>query len=77
MEGALSAIGAVVTAVITCLALWFAAALFFPDGHVAIMPALMAVAAFLVLQKKKMGVVPLILLCGMMNLMIRALTPTF
>jgi chromate transporter len=77
MEGALSAIGAVVTAVITCLALWFAAALFFPGGHVAMMPAPMAVAAFLVFQKKKMGVVPLILLCGLMNVIIRALTPLF
>lgn len=77
MEGALSAIGAVVTAVITCLALWFAAALFFPGGHVAMMPVPMAVAAFLVFQKKKMGVVPLILLCGLMNVFIRALTPLF
>ena len=77
MEGALSAIGAVVTAVITCLALWFAAALFFPGGHVAMMPVPMAVAAFLVFQKKKMGVVPLILLCGLMNVFIRTLTPLF
>lgn len=77
MEGALSAIGAVVTAVITCLAIWFAAALFFPGGHLAMMPGPMALAAFLVFQKKKMGVVPLILLCGLMNVMIRALTLPF
>jgi len=77
MEGALSAIGAVVTAVITCLAIWFAAALFFPGGHLAMMPGSMALAAFLVFQKKKMGVVPLILLCGLMNVMIRALTLPF
>jgi chromate transporter len=75
--GALSAIGAVVTAIIICLVLWFAAALFFPRGHVAIMPVLMAVAAFLVFQQKKMGVFPLIVLCGVMNVLIRALIPPF
>jgi chromate transporter len=74
MVGALSSIGAVMTAVISCLALWFAGALFLPEGHLSLFPLLMATGAFLLIQAKKIDIVPLILLCGIANVLIRAAT---
>ena len=71
MAGALAAIGAVVTAVITCLALWFSEALFLPAGRFAALPLVLAMIAFRLLQSKKAGVVPIILLCGIANVLIR------
>jgi chromate transporter len=77
MAGALAAIGAVVTAVITCLALWFSEALFLPAGHFAALPLILALISFLLLQAKKVGVVPLILICGIVNVLIRGIAPSF
>lgn len=77
MGGALAAIGAVVTAVITCLALWFSEALFLPAGHFAALPLVLALISFLLLQAKKVGVVPLILLCGIANVLTRIIAPSF
>jgi chromate transporter len=71
MAGALASIGAVVTAVIICLALWFSEALFLPAGHFAVLPLVLATIAFLLLQTKKADVVPIILLCGIANVLIR------
>ena len=70
--GALSAIGAVVTAVIIHLALWFAGSLFFPHGTLrglAVTPILLSLVAFLVLQYGKIGMVPVILLSGMIAML--------
>lgn len=68
MAGALSVIGAVVTAVIAKLALWFAASLFFPatSGGVVFRwaPLAMAVAAWILLRSKRLGMIPVILLGG-------------
>ena len=77
MAGALAAIGAVVTAVITCLALWFSEALFLPAGRFAILPLVLALIVFLLLQTKKVGIVPLILLCGIANALIHLFAPPF
>jgi hypothetical protein len=77
MAGALAAIGAVVTAVITCLALWFSEALFLPAGQLAVLPLILALISFLLLQAKKVGVVPLILLCGIANVLTRVIVPPF
>lgn len=76
MGGALAAIGAVVTAVITCLALWFSEALFLPAGRFAALPLALALLAFLLLQTKKLGVVPIILICGIVNVLIRVIAPS-
>lgn len=74
VAGALSAIGSVVTAVIAYLACWFAGNLFFPHGiswlrfgslpHIAWIPLILAVLVFVLLESKKIGIVPLILLAG-------------
>lgn len=67
IAGALAAIGAVVTAVIAKLALWFAASLFVtmtPAGFVfRWIPFAMAVAAWLLLRNR-IGMIPTILLAG-------------
>jgi chromate transporter len=68
MAGALSAIGAVVTAVIAKLALWFAASLFFlgTSGGITFrwVPMVMAVTAWLLLRSGRLGIIPVILLGG-------------
>ena len=67
VAGALAAIGAVVTAVIAYLALWFAWSLFFPSGtlsSVAWTPLTISLIAFFMLQSKRIGIVLLILLFG-------------
>lgn len=74
VAGALTAIGAVVTAVIAHLAIWFAANLFFPDGSlgsIAILPILMALGAFLTLQCKRIGIIPVILLSGVIGIVMK------
>jgi len=68
MAGALSAIGAVVTAVIAKLALWFAVSLFFlgTSGGITFrwVPMVMAVIAWLLLRSGRLGMIPVILLGG-------------
>ena len=69
MAGALSAIGAVVTAVIAKLALWFAAGLVLhvgtPSGfHVRWVPLAMVLTAWLLLRSGRLGIIPVILLGG-------------
>lgn len=68
MAGALSAIGAVVTAVIAKLALWFAASLFIPAtpaaGVFRWIPLAMAVTAWFLLRANRVGMIPLILSGG-------------
>ena len=74
MTGALTAIGAVVTAVITYVALWFAGNLFFPSGtlsHIALAPLMLSTIAFFLLQSKRISVVPLILLFGGIGAVLR------
>lgn len=74
IAGALSAIGAVVTAVIAHLALWFAGSLFFPHGtleSVDWMSVLIALASFLVLQSKRIGMIPVILLSGLIGMVMK------
>jgi len=70
MAGALAAIGAVVTAVIAHLALWFARGVFLPQGTLAIAPLIIAIGAFLLLQFGRIGIVPLILVCGLIGMVI-------
>lgn len=67
IDGALSAIGAVVTAVIASLAVWFAGSVFVPHGSIAIGPLVIAIAAFLLLQFQKVGIITLILGCGLIG----------
>lgn len=71
MAGALAAIGAVVTAVIAYLALWFAGSVFLVHGmnpnhniKIAWHPLIVALLAFSLLQSGRLGIVPLILLTG-------------
>ena len=75
MAGALSAIGAVVTAVITKLVLWFASGLFFSGtgGGVAFrwIPLAMAMAAWLLLRSSRLGMIPVILLGGGVGIVLR------
>ena len=74
MAGALSAIGAVVTAVIATLALWFAESVFFKPGasfSPAWEPLLVALLCFLLLQAKRLGIVSLILLSGGIGVLMR------
>jgi chromate transporter len=76
ISAALSAIGAVVTAVIAHLALWFAGSLFLPHGTlagVAVTPVLLSLIAFLVLQTKRIGIVPVILLSGVTSLLLKGM----
>lgn len=70
MAGALAAIGAVVTAVIAHLALWFARGVFLPQGTLAIAPLIIAIGAFFLLQFGRVGIVPLILGCGLIGMVI-------
>lgn len=67
IAGSLTAIGAVVTAVIIHLALWFAGSLFFPHGitgTIGWIPLLMSMGAFLLLKSQRLGMIPVILVCG-------------
>jgi hypothetical protein len=71
MAGALSAIGAVVTAVIAFLALWFAGNVFLPHGSIATGSLVIAIASLLLMQFQKMGMIPLILGCGLTGVLFR------
>jgi chromate transporter len=77
MAGALSAIGAVVTAVIAKLALWFAASLFFlgTSGGMTFrwVPIVVAVTAWLLLRSGRLGIIPVILLGGVTGVLLRLL----
>lgn len=77
MAGALSAIGAVVTAVIAKLAIWFAMNLFIsatPYGFFPRwIPLAMAVAAWLLLRRGHLGMVPVILFGGGAGILLRLL----
>jgi chromate transporter len=69
ISGALSAIGAVVMAVILHLALWFAGNLFLPKGGFATIPFMIMLASLLALEKK-VGMTPVILCCGLLGVLI-------
>jgi chromate transporter len=78
MNGALTAIGAVVTAVIAYLALWFAENLFFPQGlrlgslvDIAWRPLILAMISFALLVSRRIGMVPLILLAGGLGVILK------
>ncbi|MEI7963456.1 MAG: chromate transporter, partial [Verrucomicrobiota bacterium] len=71
VAGALSAIGAVVTAVIAFLALWFTGNVFLPHGTIAAGSLVIAVAALLLMQLQKVGMIPLILGCGLTGVLFR------
>lgn len=72
MAGALAAIGAVVTAVIAKLALWFAAGLFLPVGFsFKWIPFVMAVAAWMLLRSNRIGMIPVILLGGGVGILLK------
>jgi len=74
MAGALSAIGAVVTAVIAKLAFWFAAGLFFAPGTPVPLrgiPFTMAVIAWLLLRSGRLGMIPVILLGGGVGILLK------
>jgi chromate transporter len=77
MAGALSAIGAVVTAVIAKLAIWFAVNLFIsatPYGFFPRwIPLAMALAAWLLLRRGHLGMVPVILLGGGVGMLLSLL----
>lgn len=74
MGGALSAIGAVVTAVIAKLALWFAASLFVPVTSAGFafgwIPFAMAAAAWFLLRTNRIGMIPIILLSGVAGVLL-------
>ena len=87
MAGALSAIGAVVTAVIAYLALWFAGSVFIAtsatsSGGASIpisipihwTPIILSLVAYLLLETKRLGIVPLILLFGGIGILIHLVT---
>lgn len=75
MAGALSVIGAVVTAVIAKLVIWFAASLFFPvtSGGVVFrwVPLAMAVVAWLLLRSNRLGMILVILLGGGVGVLLK------
>jgi chromate transporter len=73
LAAALAAIGAVVTAVIAHLALWFAGSLFFPHRTLAIVPILTALVAFFALQRRLLGMTPVILVCGVIGVALKLL----
>jgi chromate transporter len=77
MEGALNAIGAVVTAVIATLAFWFAGSIFLKSGTssiaVAWQPLIIAILCYLVLQTTKMEIALLILLSGVTGVLLELL----
>ena len=91
MAGALSAIGAVVTAVIAYLALWFAGSVFIVTAVISATsltsaggasipisihwtPLILSLAAYLLLETKRLGIVSLILLFGGIGILIRIVT---
>jgi len=90
VAGALSAIGAVVTAVIAYLALWFAGSVFIATsatlatslggGAIPISilfhwtPLILSLVAYLLLETKRLGIVPLILLFGGIGIFAKLLT---
>lgn len=71
VAGSLSAIGAVVTAVIATLMLWFAHGVFLPHGSIALGSLGVAFMAFLLLQFKRAGIISLIVGCGLIGVVIR------
>jgi chromate transporter len=71
VAGSLSAIGAVVTAVIATLMLWFAHGVFLPHGSIALGSLVVAFMAFLLLQFKRAGIISLIVGCGLIGVVIR------
>jgi chromate transporter len=64
IAGALSSMGAVVTAVIASLFLSFAGCQFFHQGSISVWNVLIALAAFLLLQTKRLGIVAVIIISG-------------
>ncbi len=80
MAGALASIGAVVTAVIAYLAIWFSRSVVLTHGaglnhsiQIAWPSLILALLAFWVLQSGRLGIVPLILLSGMIGVVIELL----
>jgi chromate transporter len=77
MAGALSVIGAVVTAVIAKLALWFAGSLFFLSTQEGItvrwVPITISVASWLLMRWGRIGMISAILLAGGAGALLRLL----
>lgn len=75
MAGALAAIGAVVTAVIAHLALWFAGSVFMTQSSSGTsfhpLPIVMALVALVLLRTNRLGIASLILLSGMTGVLVR------
>jgi len=80
MAGALSVIGAVVTAVIAKLALWFAGSLFFLSAHEGVavrwIPVTISLVAWLLMRWGSIGMIPAILLAGGAGALLRLLSLT-
>jgi len=77
MAGALAAIGAVVTAVIAHLALWFAGSVFMTQSSSGSsfhpLTIVMALVALVLLRTERLGIASLILLSGMTGVLVRLL----
>jgi chromate transporter len=73
MAGALSAIGAVVTAVIASLALWFAKGLFFQSSsnNLIYTQIFISFISYLALTKTRLGMIPVILLAGCLGVLLK------
>lgn len=78
MAGALAAIGAVVTAVIAHLALWFAGSVFMTQSSSGTsfhpLSIVMALVALVLLRTNRLGIASLILLSGMTGVLVRLVT---
>jgi chromate transporter len=78
MAGALAAIGAVVTAVIAHLALWFAGSVFMNQSSSGTsfhpLSIVMALVALVLLRTNRLGIASLILLSGMTGVLVRLVT---
>lgn len=78
MAGALAAIGAVVTAVIAHLALWFAGSVFMTQSSSGTsfhpLTIVMALVALVLLRTNRLGIASLILLSGMTGVLVRVVS---
>jgi chromate transporter len=78
MAGALAAIGAVVTAVIAHLALWFAGSVFMTQSSSGTsfhpLSIVMALVVLVLLRTNRLGIASLILLSGMTGVLVRLVT---
>jgi chromate transporter len=75
--GALAAIGAVVTAVIGCLGIRFAVPLFLEGGYLHLIPLALGVASFALLRSGRVGILPVLTVCGLLGMLCRILNLPF